>query len=167
MKRSTTKNIVFSSIMAALVCVATYIIKIPFSSQGYFNIGDCVVLLCGWLLSPSYAFLSAGIGSFLADIFSGYIVYAIPTLIIKGLMAVSAHYIYKVLYRRLNTIISRIISGIVAEIVMISGYFIFEIFMYGLFPALLNIGGSVFQGIFGLILGVILINIFNRNKFFR
>ncbi len=167
MKKTTTKNIVLSSIMAALVFVATYIIKIPFSSQGYFNIGDCVVLLCGWLLSPYYAFMSAAIGSCLADVFSGYVIYAIPTFIIKGLMAVSAYYIYKALSHRLNTIISRVISGIVAEIVMIAGYFIYEIFIYGIFSALLNIGGSALQGIVGLILGIVLINIFKRNKFIQ
>ena len=163
--KSTTKNIVLSSIMVALVFIATYIIKIPFSSQGYFNIGDCVVLLCGWILSPSYAFFSAGIGSLLADILSGYVIYAVPTLIIKGFMAVSANYVFRFL--KLNNTLSYIISGIVAELIMISGYFIFEIFMYGLFPALLNIGGSAFQGIVGLLLGVILINIFNRNRLIR
>ena len=131
MKKSTTKKIVISSIMAVLVFVATNIIKIPFSSQGYFNIGDCVVLLCGWILTPSYAFLAAGIGSLLADVFSGYIIYAIPSLIIKGFMAVSAHYIYKLLSMRINKIIARVLSGLAGELVMVLGYFIFEVFLYG------------------------------------
>lgn len=167
MKKTTTKKIVISSIMAALVFVATNIIKISFSSQGYFNIGDCVVLLCGWILTPSYAFLAAGIGSLLADVFSGYFVYAIPTFIIKGLMAVSAHYIYKLLSVRLNKIIARVLSGLTGELVMVLGYFIFEVFLYGVVSASLNIPGSLFQGIVGLILSIILINIFKRNKFIQ
>ncbi len=167
MNQTKTKKIVLSSILAALVCVATYIIKIPFSSQGYFNIGDCVVLLCGWILTPAFAFLAAGIGSALADIFSGYIVYALPTFIIKGLMAVSAHYIYKLLSDRINTIIARALSGLSGELVMILGYFITEIFMYGLLPAALNIPGSAFQGIVGFILSMILINIFKKNKIIK
>lgn len=167
MKQTKTRKIVLSSIFAALVCVATYIIKIPFSSQGYFNLGDCVVLLCGWILTPSYAFLAAGIGSLLADILSGYIIYALPTLIIKGLMAVSAHYIYKLLSLRTNTIIARCLSGLSGELVMILGYFITEIFMYGLLPAALNIPGSAFQGIVGFILSIILINVFKKNKIIK
>lgn len=167
MKKSTTRNIVLSSILSALVFIATYIIKIPFSSQGYFNIGDCIVLLCGWILSPSYAFLSAGIGSLLADIVSGYAIYAIPTLIIKGLMAVSAHYIYKLLSVRINKIIARVLSGLVGELVMVLGYFIFEVFLYGVVLASLNIPGSLFQGIVGFILSIILINIFNKNKIIK
>ncbi len=167
MNQTKTKRIVLSSIFAALVCVATYIIKIPFSSQGYFNLGDCVVILCGWILMPSYAFLSAGIGSALADIFSGYIIYALPTLIIKGLMAVLAHYIYKLLSSRTNTIIARCISGLSGELVMVLGYFIFEIFLYGPISAALNIPGSAFQGIVGFILSMVLINIFKKNKIIK
>ena len=70
---NTTKRIVTASMLAALVCVATMIIKIPSPLKGYINLGDCVVLLSGWLLSPLYGFLAAGIGSALADVFSGYI----------------------------------------------------------------------------------------------
>ena len=74
--------------LAALCCVATMIIKIPSPLKGYLNLGDCVVLLSGWLLGPAYGFAAAGIGSALADIFSGYVIYAPATFIIKGLMAI-------------------------------------------------------------------------------
>ena len=63
------KKIVFASLMAAMVCVATMIIKVPSPMKGYLNIGDCVVLLCGWMLASGYGFLAAGIGSALADMF--------------------------------------------------------------------------------------------------
>ena len=66
---NTTKKVVTASMLAALVCVATMIIKIPSPLKGYINLGDCIVLLSGWLLSPLYGFLAAGIGSALADIF--------------------------------------------------------------------------------------------------
>ena len=60
---SKTKRIVITALMAAMVCVATMIIKIPSPMKGYLNIGDCIVLLCGWLLSPGYGFVAAGLGS--------------------------------------------------------------------------------------------------------
>ena len=73
--------------MASMVCVATMIIKIPSPMKGYLNIGDCIVLLCGWLLAPGYGFVAAGLGSALADMLSGYVVYAPATFLIKGSMA--------------------------------------------------------------------------------
>ena len=105
--------------LAALCCVATMIIKIPSPLKGYLNLGDCVVLLSGWLLGPAYGFAAAGIGSALADVFSGYVVYAPATFIIKGIMALIAFYGFKLLHKKAGATPSRIISGIVAEIVII------------------------------------------------
>ncbi|MBP3559105.1 MAG: ECF transporter S component [Clostridia bacterium] len=93
--KDTTRKIAIASMLAALVCVATMIIKIPSPLKGYINLGDCVVLLSGWLLPPGYSFLAAGVGSALADVFSGYAVYAPVTFAIKGLMAVVAYFAEK------------------------------------------------------------------------
>ena len=125
-----TQKIVFSALLASLACVATMIIKIPSPLKGYINLGDCVVLLSGWILSPVYGFLAAGVGSGLADIFSGYAVYAPATFIIKGLMALVAHFVFKMMDKRLPALPSRVISGTLSEIVMVGGYFLFEGFMY-------------------------------------
>ena len=160
-----TKKIVISALIAALTCVATMIIKIPSPLKGYLNLGDCVVLLAGWTLSPVYGFFAAGIGSALADIFSGYATYAPITFVIKGLMSLIAFYGFKLLHKKLPDIPLRIISGIAAESVMILGYYVFEGFIYGFVPSLINIPANAAQGIAGLILGVILMNLLRRNKF--
>ena len=159
-----TKKIVMAALMAALACVATMIIKIPSPLKGYLNLGDCVVLTAGWLLSPTYGFLAAGLGSALADLFSGYVTYAPATFIIKGLMALIAFYGFKLLNKKIGNLPSRIISGIVAEIVMILGYFVFEGFLYGFIPSAVNIPANGVQGIAGLIIGVILIKVFEKSK---
>ena len=159
-----TKKIVMAALMAALACVATMIIKIPSPLKGYLNLGDCIVLTAGWLLSPTYGFLAAGLGSALADVFSGYVTYAPATFIIKGLMALIAFYGFKLLNKKIGNLPSRIISGIVAEIVMILGYFVFEGFLYGFIPSAVNIPANGVQGIAGLIIGVILIKVFEKSK---
>ena len=159
-----TKKIVMAALMAALACVATMIIKIPSPLKGYLNLGDCIVLTAGWLLSPTYGFLAAGLGSALADVFSGYVTYAPATFIIKGLMALIAFYGFKLLNKKIGNLPSRIISGIVAEIVMILGYFVFEGFLYGFIPSAVNIPANGVQGIAGLIIGVILIKLFEKTK---
>lgn len=160
-----TRKIVIASMLAALICVATMIIKIPSPLKGYINLGDGFVLLAGWLLSPFYGFLSAGIGSALADILSGYATYAPATFIIKGLMAVITYFGFKLLHNKTGNLLSIIISGIVAEVIMILGYFIFEGFLYGFIPSIVNIPASAIQGIAGLLIGTLLIKIFEKNKF--
>ena len=149
---------------AALTCVATMLIKIPSPLKGYLNLGDCVVLLAGWMLSPVYGFLAAGLGSALADLFSGYLVYAPATFVIKGLMAVVSFFGFKLLHKKIGNLPSRIITGLVAEILMILGYFVFEGFLYGFGPSVVNIPANGVQGVAGLILGCILVRVFEKNK---
>lgn len=159
-----TQKIVLSALLASLVCVATMLIKIPSPLKGYLNLGDCVVLLSGWVLSPVYGFLTAGIGSALADIFSGYIIYAPATFVIKGLMAVTAYFVFKLISKKAKNTISKIISGTLAEILMVVCYFLFEGFMYGFIPSAVNIPANAMQGVAGLILGILLVRIFEKSK---
>ena len=155
--KTKTKKIVIAALIAALACIATMIIKIPTPLKGYINLGDCIVLVAGWMLSPAYAFLAAGLGSALADIFSGYATYAPATFVIKGLMALIALYGFRLLNKRLGNAPSKIISGFFAEVIMVVGYFVFEGFLYGFAPSMVNIPANAIQGIGNLILGVILI----------
>ena len=164
--KTNTQKIVLASMLAALCCVATMIIKIPSPLKGYLNLGDCVVLLSGWILPPAYSFLSAGIGSALADVFSGYIVYAPATFIIKGVMAVIACFCSRRIENKPISILSRIISGSLAEIIMVLGYFVFEGFLYGFEPSAINIPANAIQGLLGLIIGIILVKIFQKAKMF-
>ena len=162
--RTKTQKIVTASMLAALGCLATMIIKIPSPLKGYINLGDCMVLLAGWILSPVYGFVTAGIGSALADLLSGYVVYAPATFLIKGIMAVVAHLCFKGLSKKLGKISSRIIGGTLAEITMILGYLVFEGFIYGFAPSVVNIPANAVQGIAGLIIGLILIKIFENRQ---
>ena len=161
---SKTGRIVTAALLAALACVATMVIKVPSPLKGYINLGDCIVLAAGWILSPVYGFLAAGIGSALADVFSGYVTYAPATFIIKGLMALIAFYGYRLLRSKIGNLPSRIISGFVAEVMMILGYYVFEGFLYGFVPSVVNIPANAVQGVAGLIIGVVLIKILEKTK---
>lgn len=159
----TTKKMVFTAMFAALACVATMVIKIPSPLSGYLNLGDCVVLLAGWMLSPTCGFLAAGIGSGLADLL-GYPIYAPATFVIKGCMAIVAHFVYKALNKKLHNLPARIISGIAAEAVMVLGYLAFESVLYGFVPSLVNALPNCLQAAAGLVLGIVLVGIFARRK---
>lgn len=153
-----------AALMAALVCVITMIIKIPSPLKGYINLGDCIVLLSGWLLSPMWGFLAAGLGSAMADILSGYVIYGPATFLIKGLMAITAFYGFKLLKNKCGNLASRIISGIAAEVVMLVGYFLFAGILYGFGPAMLNIPANAVQGIAGIVIGVLFAKILEKSK---
>ena len=164
--KTNTQKIVTASMLAALCCVATMIIKIPSPLKGYVNLGDCIVLLSGWLLSPLYGFAAAGIGSALADIFSGYLLYAPATFLIKGIMALIAHFLFISMHKKFGSTVSRIIGGVLAEIEMVLGYFVFEGFLYGFAPSIINIPANSVQGIAGIIIGLILVRVFEKAKVF-
>ena len=152
-----TKRIVFSALFAALTCVATMLIKIPSPMKGYLNLGDCVVLAAGWMLSPMYGFCAAAIGSALADIFSGYLVYAPATFVIKGAMALIACFGARLLRKKMGALPAYLLSGLVAEVFMVLGYLVFEGCLYGFGPSLVNVPANGLQGAAGLILGCLLV----------
>ncbi len=162
--KTKTQKIAMAALLAALCCIATMIIKIPLPFKGYLNLGDSVVLLSSYLLPPQYSFLAAGLGSALADIFSGYVTYAPATFIIKGLMALAAYYVYKILKDKISGLPSLIIGGILAEVIMVLGYFVFEGFLYGFVPSIVSIPMNSIQGVAGLVVGILLINIFKKIK---
>ncbi len=150
------KKLVLSSVLTALVCVGTMVIKIP-TINGYIHPGDGFVLLAGFLLGPSWGAAAAGIGSALADLFAGYSVYAPGTLFIKGLTALVCGLIYK----RKQTISFALLSGIVAELVMTAGYFLYETLVFG-DGALAAIPGNLVQGMGGVVISLLLLPLLKR-----
>lgn len=166
---SKTKKIVVSAMLAALCCAATMIIKLPSPLGGYINLGDSIVLLCAMLLPPVYGCLAAGIGSALADILSGYAVYAPATFVIKCAMAIAAYFVIKLIKSKAEKrdLAAKIIGGIAAELVMIAGYYIFEGWLlYGFAASLVNILPNAVQGAAGILCAVLLSQLFKRFKLF-
>ena len=156
------RKLVLAALLAALVCVATMVVQIPSPMQGYVNLGDCFVLLSGWLLGPWYGFAAGGIGSMLADLFLGYAHYAPGTLVIKGLVALLAALLYEKLSRSQA---ARIASGVVGEIVMVLGYFGYASMLLGKgLAAAASIPGNIFQGAVGLVVGAVLATVLERAK---
>lgn len=80
------RKIILTGLMIALVFVSTRFVQIP-SLNGYIHFGDGFVFLSAILLGPFYGAFAAGIGSMFSDLLSPYAQWALPTLIIKSLMA--------------------------------------------------------------------------------
>ena len=124
--------------------------------QGYIHLGDAIVLLCGWTLGPIYGVAAAAVGSALADMLSGYLVYAPATFVIKGLSALVGWLVYILMSKKKKSIWGLVISAIAAELLMVALYYVFEGFMYGFAASLVNIPANLIQGAGGVIFGTVL-----------
>ena len=158
MKDAKVKKLVYAALFSALICVATMVVKIPTPTGGYVNLGDCIVLLSGWMLGPLYGFVAAGVGSMLADVFNGYAAYAPATFLLKGLVALIGYFLFALFQKALkkHPRLSLALSGILAEVAMVAGYFGFEATFlgYGL-AAAASIPGNCVQGAFGVVAGIL------------
>ncbi|MDO4490329.1 MAG: ECF transporter S component [Lachnospiraceae bacterium] len=154
-----------AAMMAALTCIATMMIRVPtVGTNGYVNIGDTIVLLSAWMLGNPYGALAAGIGSGLADLLAGYGAYVPGTTVIKFAMAFVGFLVFKGFGKmKLPSVVGYCVSGVVAEAIMVLGYFLYEstILGYGL-VALSAIPGNMIQGITCLVLGVPLVLILKK-----
>ena len=158
------RKLVLAALLAALVCVATMVVQIPSPMQGYVNLGDCFVLLSGWLLGPWYGFAAGGIGSMLADLFLGYGHYAPGTLVIKFTMAVAAAYIFEAMRERSGKLAAQLIGGAAAEIIMVLGYFGYASLWLGKgLAAAASIPGKLVQGVFGIAAGIAVYAVLDRS----
>lgn len=138
-------------------------ISVPAPSVGNINLGDCMVILSAFLLGWSGAIASAA-GAALCDLVSGYVIYAPGTFIIKALMVTAIILTRKVILKGKSGI-SFIVSGIIAEIIMIIGYFVYEalVLKYGV-AAIANLPFNAIQGVANLIIAVLLLIVLNKSK---
>ncbi|MEM0014552.1 MAG: ECF transporter S component [Zestosphaera sp.] len=77
-------SLVRASLYTALVLIATIILQIytP-ATRGYFNLGEVAIYTVAALTTPTLAGLASGMGSALADLVTGYGIFAPGTLLIK------------------------------------------------------------------------------------
>ena len=159
------KKMVLTALFAALTCVATMLIEIPMpATQGYVNIGDCFVLLGAWVLGPIYGAFAGGVGSALADLLVGYPHYIVGTLIIKALMAVIAALVYQTLGKK-NGYLGQLVGGILAELWMVLGYFLYAMLILGKgIAAATSIPGNLLQGAVGIVAAIALVVALRESK---
>jgi len=136
--------------MTSLVAVSTLFITIPIPLAGYFNLGDVMIFVSALTFGPLVGGFAGGLGSSIADMLV-WPVYAIPTLIIKGLEGLLAGLITnkKQIYRD-------IMAVIIAGVEMVFGYFIVDwlILQIGWASALGAIPFNIMQIILGGIIGI-------------
>ena len=126
-------EITYTALMAAIVCLSTFLVRIPVpATAGYIHFGDAFVLLSGIFPGMWYGALAAGTGSCLADIFSGYALYSPASFVIKASCALIVSLIYKKMTTRIPSPSKRLLTGsILSAMIVTGGYLIFELPLYG------------------------------------
>lgn len=157
MSDSKSLHIVRSAMFAALILVATFIIKIPTpGTGGYIHPGDAFVILSGVILGPLYGGAAAAVGSALADILGGYFIYAPITFLIKGICALGSGFIFRKFRDKIKKDHLRVIlCGVFSTIIVAGGYLVFELFIYGK-GAIASVPANLVQGLSGLVISSLL-----------
>ena len=159
-KNTNTRDITKIAIMAALVFVATYLIKIP-SLNGYVHLGDSRIFIAVLLLGSKKGALAGGLGAALCDLLSGYMQYIIPTFFIKLIMALIMGVIAEKLITK--TKFSWIIGAIIGGAFQVFGYALVETILYGFAGAIASVPGNIIQSVSGVIIATVLVIILEKS----
>ena len=162
-----TKKLVISALFAALAFVATRFFAFPLPlGYGYANLGDCFAFLAGFCLGGPWGAAAAGVGISLADILSPYIIYAPVTFVIKALIALCGALAVKFVKNNKLDIAIIAAFSVLGEAIMVLGYLLFELAIYGT-SAILSVPGNLTQAGVGIVTSTLLAVIFAKNKRLR
>ena len=163
------KKLSFLALFTALNCIATWLLPIP-TGLGNVNFADCIAFVAVALFGLP-AIVVGSIGGFFADLLTGYASFAPFTLVVKALMALTAHTLLSLWKNKLSSP-TRVLkttalftSFFGGGTVMVAGYFVTNWILTGSAAAAL-VGGvpfDSFQAIVCTVGGVILSLIFTEN----
>ena len=148
-----TRQVAAIGIMGALATIATMIFTFPIpATSGYFNLGDSIVIITSLTFGPLVGALAGGLGSGLADLLGGWYNWVIFTTVIKGAEGYIAGYIAG--DHDTRTMKKTVTAWLVGGVVMVGGYFIVQVFMYGFAAALSELPFNMVQMIVAGVLGI-------------
>ena len=147
-KQKPVTQISLLAIMSALVSVGTLIVRIPNPMGGYFNVGDVMIFVAALIFGPLIGGVAGGLGSAIADII-GFPGFAIPTLFIKGFEGLIAG-----LVTNKSNFFRDVLAVVAAGSEMIIGYFLVELYMWGLGGALAEVPANIAQIAIGGVVGI-------------
>lgn len=156
----TTKNICFSAMFAAMIFGLT-MLHVPIGAGGYIHVGDAVIYVTALLIGGPWAFISAAIGAACADIVSGFAVYAIPTAIIKVLIAVPFVLISKKQVKLLS--LRSVLYSVLSGIINVLGYFITDLIIYSE-GAIADLPANIIQSVGSAVVFAVLAFALDRAK---
>lgn len=144
------KTLCLSGIFTALVFIFTAFLHIP-SHTGYTHVGDALIYLAACLLPLPYALFVGTVGAALADLLTGFALWAPASLLIKGLAVL--------FFNRKGRIIClhNSLALLPASLLCVGGYYLYEGLITGNFiAAAAGIPGYLTQSVLSCLLFLIL-----------
>ena len=150
-----TREIVFTGLMTALVFIATFVPHIPIP-LGYAHLGDAVIFLLALLVPRRPAIIAACLGSALADLLGGFALWAVPTIVIKYGMA---EIVYRIAPQGRAMEQGRIVTALLlSSLWMAFAYTLVGAVLYdGLIAALTSTPGLIVEGIVNSVIALLLL----------
>ena len=160
-RNTNTKLLVMTALMASMVFVATYLIRIPNpATGGYSHLGDCMIFLAVVMLGRKHGAAAGALGGAMSDLLACAAIYIVPTLIIKYMMAFIMGTIM------LHTPASRksqIIGAFAGGLFQIAAYTLVKTVIIGTGPAIASVPNIFLQTLFGImIFGLLSVMLGNR-----
>lgn len=144
-----------TGLFVAIVFLGVFIIKIP-GPFGYTHIGDSMIFLAVLMLGGKRGAIAGGLGAAIADIVSGYTIWALPTMICKALMALVMGALIKNHIFGLKGRILWIVAAVAGGLTQGVGYVITWYVLFGKAAAIAAVPGLTFQAVSGIIIAFVL-----------
>jgi uncharacterized membrane protein len=144
------RRLVLLAMLASLVTVATAFLKLP-TPTGYIHLGDGVIYAAALAFGSSFGAISGALGSTVADLIGGYVVWAPWTFVIKG---VAGWIIGKLGHGKPKA--AQLLSMAIAGVWTIAGYALGTTVLYSPASVPAEILGNVLQVGSGLAIGAAL-----------
>ncbi|MCL2294901.1 MAG: ECF transporter S component [Spirochaetes bacterium] len=148
-------------ILTAIVTIFTIVIRIPVApTGGFLNLSDIAIFFTAFVFGPISALFAAGLGTAIANLIAGFGQYAPVSLVTRGLQGLLVGLVYNAFVKdgnyRINAFLVISLCFLVGASIMISGYFIAQIFMVGPGAALVEVPLNFAQALAGILGGTAL-----------
>lgn len=150
--------IALMAVMVAVTFVCTTVARIMYipPTQGYIHLGDMAANFAALAFGPWVGLVAAGVGMAIADAI-GFPLYIVPTLIIHGLQGLVVGWLG---WRKRWPVM--VGAAIVGQLIVVLGYFITQVLLFGIGPALIEAPWNGLQGLVGIVGGVPLLLLVRR-----
>ncbi len=162
-------TVIRTALFTALVFVATVVLQVYVpATRGYFNLGETAIYTIAAISPPLVAGFAGGVGSAIADLVTGYGVFAPGTLVIKGVEGALVAYLIRRLYSarkgvglaRALSVVTSVLAGFLIALIgytLLSG--VVELTSVPIavagFKAVLASGTVTLSGVVWVVVGVV------------
>lgn len=154
------KNITVCAMFIALTLVfTTFNIQFPSTMGGLIHLGNIPMFVAAIIFGRKHGAIAGGVGMALFDIISSWTIYAPCTLVVVGLMG----YVVGLICEKSNKTTMRILAMVIACVIKVAGYYIYEVFLYKSFVVpLASIPGNITQVVVAAVIVLIIITPLNK-----